>query len=117
MKTLEIIKYTTYQEQTLQSNLEDALQHAARRYSVKHLAAAGIHSQEEIMMALEKAIQVCALAGIDSKIHFKKIYVYDTDRGTTYSDWLMTKKGLHLVLLQFPLLNEFIAKWLLQFAE
>jgi hypothetical protein len=69
-------------------------------------------SAEQMMQALQKAVQVCALAGINAGHHFRKVYVSDAQTGTTHIDWLMSKKGLNMVVIQSSLLNEQVARWL-----
>ncbi len=62
-------------------------------------------------------MQVCCLAGINSLHHFKKVYVYDTENSHVQIDWRMTKKGLNLMVMQTPSLNEQMARWLWKLAD
>ncbi len=116
MKAFQITNYYDQPRFSL-NEFEDAIYHSARSFSMQHLIIAGITSQEDIIRAIEKAMLVCSIAGIDSSIHFKKIYVHDVQNGVTYTDWMMTKKGFNLILIQYPHLNEKVAQWLLELVE
>ena len=84
---------------------------------MRHLLLTGTMSQEDFAEALQKSMQVCAFAGIDTKAHFKKIYVSDSKTGAIYSDWLMSKKGFNLMIMQCQSLNEQSAHWLWKLAD
>ena len=114
MEAFQITPYSSRNNYFYQNEFEDAVYHSARSYSMQHLIVAGITSQEDILKALQRAMKVCSLAGIDARLHFEKIFVYDVNNETIYTDWLMTKKGFNLILIQYPLLNEKIARWLLE---
>lgn len=96
---------------------EEALQDSMRRYSLRHLNFLDDISEEQILEALQKSMQVCHLAGVSSVQHFKKIYVYDPEMSAIQIDWQMTKKGLNLMIMQTPSLNERMARWLLELAD
>ena len=95
---------------------EDALHHSMLRYSLRHLAMTGIASQEDAAETLLKCIRICALAGENSKIHFKQIYVFDAITGEMNKEWLMSKKGFNILLMQYPA-NEKIARWLWRLSD
>ena len=44
--------------------------------------------------------------GRESKLHFKKIYIYDDAKHTYYTEWIMSQKGFNLLMMQFPLLDQ-----------
>ena len=69
------------------------------------------------MEALQKSMQVCHLAGINSKHHFKKIFVFDSSIGTLLVDWRMSKTGFNLLVIQIPLADQKVAAWLWKLAE
>jgi hypothetical protein len=112
METYHITHYSSDRNQQAFNEFEDALHHSMLRYSLRHLALTGITSQENALNALQKSIQVCSLAGVNSKLHFKQIYVFDANTKELDKDWLMSKKGFTIMLMQYPLLNENIARWL-----
>jgi hypothetical protein len=112
METYDIAHYLTDQSQFAIREFEEALNHSTLRYSMRHIVLTGIDSQENMMNALRKSMKICALAGVNSKHHFKQIYVFDAATGVVHADWLMSKKGFNLMIMQAPSLNEPIARWL-----
>ena len=100
-----------------ESDFEEAFYNSKLVYSLRHLAFNKDISQEIIAEALQKSLQVCFLAGVNSKHHFKKIFVFDSNTGSLYTDWLMSKKGFNLMMTQIPLQNENLARWLWQLAN
>ena len=106
--------YSTYWFKS--SNFEDAYYSSKLTYSLRHLTFCKEISPEMIAEAMKKSLQVCFLAGVNSKHHFKKIFVFDSNTGSLYTDWLMSKKGFNLLMTQIPLQNENLARWLWQLA-
>ena len=117
MKTHYVIHHPSGKHSFASSEFEEALYASMLRYSLRHLTLSGNMSQEHITEALQKALQVCYLAGINSKYHYKQIYVFDTTTGVLYIDWLMSKKGFNLMMMQFSSFNENMARWLWQLAD
>ncbi|MEI7582914.1 hypothetical protein [Runella sp.] len=115
MDTISLYSSTEFQLSI--GEFEDAFYNARRRYSLRHLIFSGDVTQENILDALQKSIQICKLAGINSRHHFKKIYVYDADLNTICIDWCMSKKGFNLMVMQLPSLNEKLARWLWKLAD
>jgi hypothetical protein len=96
---------------------EEAWCQSRRCYSLRHLLALGIVSPELMMEALEKALQICSLAGVNIREHFKQIYVFDAAAGATRTDWLMSKKAFNLVITQYPALNGQVAAWVCELLD
>ncbi len=117
MKTNQIIFHPANRNQFSQIEFEDAFYHSQLQFSLRHLIFTGDISTENIMEALQKALQICYLAGINSKHHFKQIYVFDAKTGTLNVDWYMSKKGFNLMVMQIPLLNEKLSSWLWKLAD
>lgn len=117
MEILHVVHYSDYSSLSRLDEFEEALGYSMRCYSMRHLLLTGIMSQENFAEALQKSMQVCAFAGIDTKAHFKKIYVSNSTTGAIYSDWLMSKKGFNLLIMQCPVLNEQISHWLWKLAD
>lgn len=115
MKTDYITIYASNEEQT--AEFEDAFYNSLRQYSLRHLPFIENISHENILEALQKSLQVCQLAGINSKQHFKKIYIYDDDIKTIHIDWKMSKRAVNLLVMQMPTLNENKARWLWELAN
>lgn len=98
-------------------DFEEALQHSMRKYLLGNIHFMDKIPQEQLSTTLQKSIQVCRMAGENSVLHFKKIYVYDAELNTMKIDWRMTKKGLNLMIMQTPSVNEQMARWLWKLAD
>jgi hypothetical protein len=105
------------QHQFMPNEFEEAFYNSTLRYSLRHLKFTENYAQENIMEVLQKSLQVCYLAGVNSKHHFKKIYVFDSNTGTLHIDWLMSKNGFNLMVIQTASVNEKMARWLWELAE
>lgn len=117
MKTDDITLYSSTARQLVQNEFEDALYHSMLQYSLRHLPITEDVGQEKVMEALQKSIRLCSLAGVESKQHFKRRYIFDENTATLHTDWLMSKKGLNVMVMQIPTLNERMARWLWELAE
>jgi len=117
MKKDAITVFSLRHNPFMANDFEEALQNSMMKYSLRHLYFMDDISQEQILEALQKSMQVCRLAGIDSIKHFKKIYVYDPQVSAMHIDWQMTKKGLNLMVMQTPSMNEKMARWLWELAD
>jgi hypothetical protein len=118
MEILHVVHYSNYSSLSGLDEFEEALGYSMRCYSMRHLLLTGLMSQESFAEALQKSMQVCAFVGVDTKAHFKKIYVSDSKTGAIYSDWLMSKRkrGFNLLIMQCPSLNDQVARWLWKLA-
>ena len=106
---LEIIPYDT----TLSTELDEFTEmiHSLElKYNSWHLLQAGIEPTA-IHSAIEKAMHVCNLNGIDTDHHFRPFYIFNEEKATTYCDWRMTRQGFYLVLLNSPAETIQLAKW------
>ncbi len=117
MKTNEVTLYSSNISQFSVNDFEEALLNSMRRYSMKHLPYTEEVSEENILDALQKSLQICHLAGINGNQHFKKIFIYDADVHAVQVDWRMSKKGLNLMVMQSPQFNERLARWLCELAD
>jgi hypothetical protein len=117
MKNEEIAVFPLRNNLFVMNEFEEALQNSLRKYSLRNLNFLDDISEEQILEALQKSMQVCHLAGINSVQHFKKIYVYDPEISAIKIDWQMTKKGLNLMIMQTPSVNQKLARWLWELAD
>jgi hypothetical protein len=117
MKNKEVAVFSLRRNPFMMDDFEEALQNSMRRYSLRQLDFMDDISEEKVLEALQKSMQVCQLAGVNSVQHFKKIYVYDPAVSTMQIDWRMTKKGLNLMVMQTPSMNEKMARWLWELAD
>jgi hypothetical protein len=117
MSTINIIPYSADYSHAALADFEEVLHYSMLRYSMLHLLREGITSRESFNEALQKAMRVCDYAGISIEQHFKQVYAYDTDTGTMDIDWLMSKRGLKLIILEYPRLNKQLALWLWEWSD
>jgi hypothetical protein len=117
MKNSEITLFSLHNNNFMKSDFEEELENSLCRYSLRQLNFMHDISQEHILEAVQKSMQVCCLAGINSLQHFKKVYVYDAEESNVQIDWRMSKKGLNLMVMQTPSLNEPMARWLWELAD
>ena len=116
MKTFPIVPNYRYDYITILTDFEQAYYDSKLKYSLRHLTYIENISEEESNSTLQKSLQICQLLGIESKHHFKKIYLYDDAANTLYVDWIMSQKGFNLMVMQFPSMNEKKALWLWELA-
>ena len=112
MKESIVIHHSSSKFWVGETDFEEAFYNSKLKYSLQHLSFDKNISQETITVALQKALQICLLAGVNSKYHFKKIFVFDPQTKSLYADWLMSKKGFSLMIMQIPLQNKHIARWM-----
>ena len=112
MENQGITHYFTDHNQVVLSEFEEAIHHTMLQFGLRHLAWSEVTSEETLLAALQKAIQVCSLAGINGRHHFKKVFVFDPATGTLYPDWMMSKEGFNLMIMQLQSLNTPVARWL-----
>jgi hypothetical protein len=117
MKTYKIVPIMSSDYLIHINDFEEAIYNSKLHYSLLHLAFVESISPENILEALQKSLHICQLAGIETKHHFKKIYVYDLENNAMHIDWRMSKKGFNLMVMQFPSLNKEKALWLWKLAE
>lgn len=116
MKTEEIMILSSNYNHLSMDDFEEVFLASMRRYSMRHLPFSEEVSQENIFEALRKSLKVCQMAGINGKHHFKKVFVYDEATQTVQIDWQMSKRGLNLMIMHTPELNEKLACWLCELA-
>ncbi|MCP9769875.1 hypothetical protein EGI22_18375 [Lacihabitans sp. LS3-19] len=117
MRTNDITLYFSNPQAKVIENFEEAFFDVNRKYSLHQVPLVRGLSEESLTQALQDCLKVCQLAGINSKHHFCKIYIYDEQTNSLLIEWKMTQKGLNLLLMQMPLLNENIAKCYWEMAE
>ncbi len=117
METNIVIHYSSTTHPLSENEFEDAFYNSRLQYSLRHVTIIGNSSQENIEEAIQKSLHVCRMAGINSKHHFKKIYVFDSASGEMHTDWLLSKKGFNLMVMQITSLSEQRAHWLWQLAD
>lgn len=117
MSTINIIPYHADYSHHALADFEEILHYSMLRYSMLHLISEGVTSRDSFNEALQKAMKVCSYAGIDMSRHFKQVYAYDTETGVMDIDWIMSKRGLKLIIMEYPELNRQFAQWLWEWSD
>jgi hypothetical protein len=117
MKNHAIIPFATKNYLSFLKDLKESILHSNLKYSIADLQLIQEMPNYEIEESIINAIAICHLVGIESKFHFKKIYVFDINYNTINIDWRMSKKGFNLVIMQFQKLNQKKAIWLWKLAD
>jgi hypothetical protein len=117
MKNHAIVPYATENYLSFLNELKESILHSKLKYSSIDLQLIQEMSDDEIEESIKNAIAICNLVGVESKFHFKKIYVFDLNHNSINIDWRMSKKGFNLVIMQIQKLNQKNAIWLWQLAD
>lgn len=117
METGVIISYSSTAKQNEANEFEEAFYDSLCQYSLRDLQFVEGISHERIEEALQKSLQICHLVGINSSLHFKKIYVYDAENNVLHIDWRMSKRAVNLMITQISALNEGTARWLWELSK
>src|SRR5687767_8061170 len=107
MATLNIALYEIMNQPEL-DDFTDIVQSMQFKYNTAHLSLAGL-DHDDITTAVTRAMRVCRLNGIETREHFRSLYVFDKLHGGTYCDWRMTREGFMLAIMNAPTLNESLA--------
>ena len=110
--TYSIVKYSVPSNE-----FAEAYIHSTLKYSLRHLSYIENISREDMLEALHKSLLICCLTGVKVAHHFKQIYVFDSETNMLQSDWLMSRRGLNLMIIQMPGLNSNKAKWIWRIAN
>src|SRR6266481_131817 len=100
MGTNHTTYYLSIKNRFTTNEFEDSFYDSMLIYSLRHITFMGNISREIIMEALQKSLDICNKAGINSKRHFKKIFIFDEALGTLRVDWLMSKTAFNLMVTQ-----------------
>lgn len=117
MKRDQIIHNLQYKNQMAISDFEEMIYDVHLIYSLNQLNYLRYISDENIIESLRKSLMICNLIGENSKRHFKQIYVFDDSQGVMHIDWLISKKGIHLMLLQMKTIDKNMARWIWKMAD
>jgi hypothetical protein len=109
MPTTSIARYEIITHHELDDFVEAA--HLIQfRFSSHHLIMAGLHPGD-IPESISRAMNVCTINNVDTKDHFRVLYLFNTEKEGLYSEWQMTREGFMLVVLNTPVINSSIARW------
>jgi hypothetical protein len=102
MSTINIIPYSIEHHQALIADFEEMMQWPALEYSMLTLIQQGVTTRQEFSEAFQKMLRMSHHGGINLTHHLVQVYAYDIETGTMDTDWLMSRKGLTLIILQYP---------------
>jgi hypothetical protein len=117
MKRNQIAQYLQIKNQIAINDFEEMIHDIHLIYSLNQLNNLRYISDENIIEALQKSILICTLIGENSKRHFKQIYVFDDSQRVMHIDWIISKKGVHLMMLQMKTIDKSRANWLWKMAD
>ena len=112
MKNHNLIAYNNNNFSNISNDFNEAILFSRLIYSLSHLNFSENTVDKNVLEALRKSIEICQLAGHESKHHFKKIYVFNPELNTLQSDYRLSKNGLNMMAIQFSLLTKNKASWL-----
>ena len=95
-----------YNANDFQFNLVDfhqAFIHSNLKYSLSHFLEYNNYFDHDLLIVIKKSRAICRIIGIDSQLHFKKIYVYNPKSQTVKIDYKVSKKGLKIIGIQLPI--------------
>ncbi|QCW99491.1 hypothetical protein FGM00_04960 [Aggregatimonas sangjinii] len=116
-----VISYRSRRYAVLEA-FQEALAYRSLNYTLNGLKRYGFENEQDINLAIKKAMTVCNGLGIDPKKHFGYFYKVDMLNKYVIREWKATKLGFYLVLcngrsdnpfagaLQIEMLTEFISK-------
>jgi hypothetical protein len=107
----KLVPFSPIQNRAI-NEFEEALRNAQFCYSLRDVERIGKIPAEKLSQALQAALVICKLAGQNSQWHFKQIYVYDENLHTLHTDWLLSRSGYNLMVMQIPQLNQNKAIWI-----
>jgi hypothetical protein len=117
MNYYPIANFSSSRTDSSGGRFENAFFDSRLKYSFKNLNLIGDISKESILEALGKSMRLCDCAGKNSKNHFKQIYVFDDGDSSLHIDWMMSKTGFNILILQIPALNRKMAQWIWKLAD
>lgn len=117
MKRNQITHYYQNKNQLALYDFEEMMHDVKLIYSLNQLSFLRYVADENIIEALQKSLMTCHLVGENSKRHFKQIYVFDDCQGVMHIDWLISKKGINLMIMQMKTIDKNRASWLWKMAD
>lgn len=109
MSAMNIIHYD-FRLHDPMDEFREVLHHLEFIYNTGHLAIAGV-LPADINIAVSNAMKVCKINNVDPADHFKSLYVFSIETGVTYCEWVMSRQGFALVVMNAPHTNATIARW------
>ena len=87
----QITEFSRYDKSRLIQAFEEALIDHELYLTATSLYDMGFQRDEEIYLAVERAMKICDMNGLPIREHFRTIYVADDERHTVIRDWKLSK--------------------------
>ncbi len=87
-------------------DIEEMLINRKLRHLATDLALFGIDRPEEITEAIERAIEVCRMAGVPVAEHFKPVFFCRNNK--VFRDWRLSDLALKLAIINAGIDHEFV---------
>ncbi len=117
MKNHEIIPYSSKDYLDFLIAMQQSFVEKSLPYSLFDLQVFHNINSDEIYETMLRAIEICDLMEVDSRFHFKKVYIFNIDKNVINIDWQISKKGLNLVMMHLKSRNKKNAMWMWQLAD
>lgn len=117
METKSNTSFLSTKNQFSSVELDDSFYDSMLFYSLRHITFIGNISHESTISAIQKSLRMCQCIGINSKHHFKQIFVFDKNIDTLLIDWHMSKTGFKLMLIEISSADMKLALWLWKLAN
>lgn len=84
-----------------------------RRVPLRHLASElveefGYKREEDLLLAMNEAFNLCMVMHIPINLHFRKVYLYE--KGGLITDWMLSDFGSYLLLVNGNTSNPYVAR-------
>ncbi len=109
MNTINIIRYD-FRLHDQMAEFREKLHQMEFIYNTGHLAIAGV-LPADINTAVRNAMKVCTINNVEPADHFRSLYVFNEKNHATYCEWLMSRQGFALVIINAPHTNATVARW------
>lgn len=87
------------------------------KFNANTLQRLGFESEESLSQAIEKAMHVCAMNGLNVREHFRCVYLGDGDLHTLCRDWKLSRLAYTLVLLNGQADNPVVGRFQYEMAR
>jgi hypothetical protein len=109
METTLIVYPSYYDRHSILDEIEEQLNEQCLVHYASFLLEKGLPDEDELEVAVQKAIITVTAARLPAHCHFRKIFVWDDHEMKT--DWLVSDLGLRLILMNANVSNPLVARW------
>ena len=108
--TQHLVLYSSYIDthSALLDEFEERVADSALHHYASELLEKGLHDEDELEEALQKAITALCAAHLPCRRHIKKVFISDTD--SIRNDWLVSDLAFRLIMVNADVSNPNVAK-------